>query len=209
MKTLKEFETGDGAHCGLADWYPDKRGALLSALVSKQPFSTGWYGSKKEIASANITFDGKTLRVEASVSDDFDTQGRGVVEARWTKDLAKVEKHVYAAWDEAERDQKANRVYMGFKVLARKKVYSTYHGGDPVGKAKLATVWCETYIRNDSDGLERPPGDYYHKWGWQGECKIPKAVRDKLEDYALSYRAGKLGKRRVGKWTIMPWEEEK
>lgn len=47
----------------------------------------------------------------------------------------------------------------------------------------------------------------YHKWGWQGECKIPKSVREKLEDHACSYRS--KGKITVGKWTIQPWEEAK
>ena len=214
MKTLKEFETGDGSHCGLADWYPDKRKALQVALTARKPFTTGWYCSKKEIASACITFDNlvevtQQLRIEVSVSDDFDTPGKGVVVAKWTKDLAKVEKHVYAAWGKAGCEQKANRVYTGFKVLTRKRVHSTYASGKPVGKARLATVWCETYIRMDSDwcDLDKPPGDYYHKWGWQGGCKIPKAVREKLEDYACSYRNGKAASLTVGKWTIQPWEE--
>ena len=211
---IATFQSGDGAHCGLADWYPDKEKALTTALekFSKRGsgFDTGWYSSKKEIASARIYTDAKPplpgLYVEVSVSDDFDTPGSGgayVPEAT----LEGIRKAIYAAWDGAEADQKANRVYTGFKVLTRKKVHSTYHGGDPVGKARLAMVWAETYIRNDSDGLDEPPGDSYPNWGWQGDCQIPKAIRDKLEDYACAYRKGKPASFTVGKWTIEPWEE--
>lgn len=196
----------------MADWYPEKRVALQAALKARIPFTTGWYSSKKEIASACITGNADAVTpvidIEVRVSDDFDTPGKGSLQVRWTENLVTVANGIYAAWDEAERDQKENRVHTGFKVLTRKKVHSTFHGGRPVGKARLSTVWSETYIRNDSNGLTKPPGDYYPNWGWQGDCKIPKAIRDKLERYAESYRKGKRKKLTVGKWTIEPWEVE-
>ena len=54
MKQLNAFQNGDGAHCGLSDWYSDGRAELEQALKEKIPFDTGWYSSKKEIASARI-----------------------------------------------------------------------------------------------------------------------------------------------------------
>ena len=54
MKQLNAFQNGDGAHCGLTDWYPDGHAELEQALKEKIPFDTGWYSSKKEIASARI-----------------------------------------------------------------------------------------------------------------------------------------------------------
>ena len=78
MKQLEAFQLGDGAHWGLSDWYSDGRAELEQALKEKVPFDTGWYSSKKEIASARIfSEDGVKIKVQASVSDDFDTEGRG------------------------------------------------------------------------------------------------------------------------------------
>ena len=49
---------GDGSHHGLTNWYPKVEAAIVEALAAGQPFTTGWYGSKKEIASARITYTG-------------------------------------------------------------------------------------------------------------------------------------------------------
>ena len=54
MKLLNEFSRGDGAHCGLADWYPEQEAALKAALKAHAAFDTGWYSSKKQIASARV-----------------------------------------------------------------------------------------------------------------------------------------------------------
>ena len=58
---LDVFKSGDGAHCGLTDWYADKEAALKAALESSLPFDTDWYASKKEIASARISSDGANV----------------------------------------------------------------------------------------------------------------------------------------------------
>ena len=54
---LEAFQSGDGAHCGLTDWYLDGQVALLLMLRQGPDvvWTTGWYGSKKEIASGCIT----------------------------------------------------------------------------------------------------------------------------------------------------------
>ncbi len=210
---IPEFQSGDGAHCGLADWYPEKEKALAAALATGKPFDTGWYGSKKEIASARVySPDGRRVCVEASVSDDFDTEGVGSAEVRGKPTLEKISEAIYKAWDEAEECQKGNRAYIGFKVLARKRVYGSYVGGKPQGEGRMADSWVETLILPQGDGcyFDRPPGDSYHQWGWQhdGE-KIPKATRDQLDDWAQDYRDGnaKGDSLTVGKWTIKPWND--
>ncbi len=68
----------DGSHWGLHDWYPEIEAGIKKALKRKTPWTTGWYSSKKEIASARLEFDGHTITAEVSVSDDFDTPGRGL-----------------------------------------------------------------------------------------------------------------------------------
>ena len=75
---FSELRNDDGAHGGLSDWYEEHEAALKAALDAHAPFDTGWYSSKKEIASARIrSDDGVRIKVDASVSDDFDTDGRG------------------------------------------------------------------------------------------------------------------------------------
>lgn len=134
----------DGAHCGLADWYPEIEKGIQEALDSGMPFTTGWYGSKKEIASACITGDGRTISCEVSVSNDFDTNGLGEKIIPHTMDLELVRKAIYAAWDEAEEDQKNNETVEMFVV------------GEigPDGKRKN---WIETYLMDCSDFPEDCP----------------------------------------------------
>ncbi len=212
QEKIKEFETGDGAHCGLADWYPNKEAALRKAIAAKGPFTTGWYGSKKEIASACISRGPTGIYViETSVSDDFDTPGNGTrvfkCKEGSTVDqiIERIKKEIYPAWDAAEEDQKENRLYTGFKVLHNVKHHSVYYGHEPQGKATIALGWVETYIRNEDDTgmLETPPGDNYHRWGWQMDRSMPKAIRARLERFALSWREGLT----VKGWTIEPWKD--
>ena len=54
MKKLEAFQHGDGAHCGLSDWYEEGEAELTAVITERVPFDTGWYSSKKEIASARI-----------------------------------------------------------------------------------------------------------------------------------------------------------
>lgn len=208
------FASGDGAHCGLGDWYPEKEKALARAIRSGKPFDTGWYGSKKEIASARIYSDGKTVQVEASVSDDFDTPGMGIAQVFGAApvSLEQVREAIYRAWDEANDNQSDNRMYVGFSILRRTIRYGMYSGGKPVGKGHRAESWVETLIlpTGESELFDSPPGDNYHKWGFQGEEPIPAKVKEKLEDWARDYSYGnaKGDKLTVQKWTIKPWEND-
>lgn len=202
MNTLEAFTHGDGAHCGLSDWYPEKEAALKAAVDAHQPFDTGWYASKKEIASARISSDGNTILIEVFVSDDFDTSGDASREIReWS--LKAIEKAISAAWDEAETDRKGNAPYVGFRV-------------------ERNGVWEETYLVGWDETLQ-PPGDNYHWWGWQydstgfdalgGEIGIPHpdiplpAVAA-FENWANNWNSETNEKSlRIGRWEIHPWSE--
>lgn len=181
----------DGSHRGLSDWYPEIEQGIQEALNRgpRADWTTGRWGSKHEIASAEITCIDGTLYIAASTSDDFDTEGVGRLEIPHTTDIEKVKEAVDEAWNLADEDRKQNREYRGFSVLK----------GGPGGS------WVETYIANFSEwGSDSPPGDNYHEWGWQGECKIPREVREKLEDWAIQNPDSKETFTYKG-WTIRPW----
>jgi hypothetical protein len=202
MNTLEAFGSGDGAHWGLSDWYPEQEAALKQALEARQPFDTGWYSSKKEIASARISSpDGKTIRVEASVSDDFDTPGQHEEDiTSWT--LEAVAEALSVAWSGAEENRKDNQDYVGYSIL---------HHAD--GRSS----WVETFLGCVSTwGDSVPPGgDHYQWWGWQhdeeGEganCTypgIPASTAEAFENFARDLKTGSL---RIGDWEIQSWDKE-
>ena len=176
--TIEAFKSGDGAHCGLSDWYPDKEKALSVALKSGKPFDTGWYSSKKEIASARIySDDGESVTVEVSVSDDFDTEGGGSASVSSPASLEQVRDAISRAWGEAEDDQKENQQYAGYSVLhystaipGWRKMDNVYPREKRKRYARKQAQWVETYLVDTSDwGAESPPGDEYHFWGWQSD----------------------------------------
>lgn len=193
METLEAFRRGDGAHRGLSDWYPENEAALKAALDAHKPFDTGWYGSKHEIASARIwSTDGVTIQTEASVSDDFDTNGSGTRSTtEWTLDS--VSDAVDAAWDDADEDRKDNEPYIGFSVH------------DSTG------AWVETYILSVGE-YDTPPGDNYHWWGWQHDevhdvgiphPGIPEDAVAAFEKFAY----GDQKELTVNGWTIRRWRD--
>lgn len=201
MKKLNFAARGDGSHCGLSDWYPENEAALQAALDAHQPFDTGWYASKKEIATARIySEDGIKIKVEVSVSDDFDTEGLGYSSTdRWNLD--DVSNEVSAAWTKAEEDQEDNQPFEGFSV-----------GRDG--------AWEETLILPAGwDEHLQPPGDNYHWWGWQhDEAKegvgvpdpeIPLPAVAAFERWANKWALGdaKENSMTIGRWTIRPWRE--
>ena len=212
MKKLEAFTRGDGAHWGLTDWYPENEAALAAALADGAPFDTGWYSSKKEIASARIySFEGKVIRVEASVSDDFDTPGRGSVTASEAT-LAAVAEAVTQAWEDAEADRDANQTYEGFSVLH----HQTMH---PEGMPLVSCV--DTYLVNIGWGEDlSPPGDNYFWWGWQHDGAddtvgvphpdIPVETVKEFEKFANDWAFGrsKHHTMRVGDWEIRAWRKE-
>ena len=195
MQTLEAFQRGDGAHRGLSDWYPENEAALKAALDARQPFDTGWYGSKHEIASARIwSNEGELIHVDVSVSDDFDTNGSGQSYTEiWT--LEAVAKAIDAAWDEANEDRKASELYVGFSIH------------DSTG------AWIETYILS-AGGYDTPPGDHYHWWGWQHDEKdeigiphpdIPADAVETFEAYATT--GDWSAPLTVSGWTIRKWKD--
>jgi hypothetical protein len=186
----------DGSHCGLTDWYDSLESAIVAALARgrKAAWTTGWYASKKEIASARITCAGGEITAEVSVSDDLDTEGHGEVTIPYTKNLDKVRAAIHAAWDEAGETQKDNRLYYGFSVGREGQ-------------------WEFTIILPAGEGhhMETPPGDNYHRWGWQevedGEdhpAVIPANVAKLLLDWATDCDEGEAT---FGGWTVRMWED--
>lgn len=158
--------------------------------------------------------DGKRVLVEASVSDDFDTPGMGtaMVTCGGTPTLESVRQAIYRAWDEANDDQKGNRQYAGFSILRNTIRYAVYSGGKPQGKGRRGTSWVETLIlpAGDVEMIGAPPGDNYHKWGFQGEESIPTKHKDAMESWANKRISGqRKGKSfKSGKWTIKPWSDQ-
>lgn len=196
MKTLKAFVAGDGSKWGLTDWYEEKQKALVRAIKRGKPFDTGWYASKKEIASGRVYCDGKLITVEASVTDDFDTPGRAQVSFKRPFSLKKTIAAMEAAYDMARQDRKNNQVYRGYSILKN-------------------GVWVETYLVNCSE-YDTPPGDFYYFWGWQsGEhtdgakpdpaLRIPAKTRKAFEAFAHSMKDGSL---QMAKWEIHNWDDE-
>jgi len=171
----------DGAHRGVDDWYEPLEHALKNALKRKLPWTTGWYGSKHESMSANITYVGDNdLLVEVSVSDDFDTPGRGSATIAYdTATLDSIREALEQASDEAEESRKDNRQHALFCVGKR-------NGRKHRGHKRIN--WIYTYVANVGD-MDEPPGDNYHKWGWQESLKgIPKADRLKLTQGIESFQ---------------------
>jgi hypothetical protein len=200
MKKLKSFQQGNGAHCGLSDWYDDNEAELRAALDAGQPFDTGWYSSKKEIASARIrSEDGVTIDVEVFVSDDFDTEGRGCVSTQaWT--LSHVADAIGIAWADADEDQKGNAPYVGFSLMKDGQC-------------------IEYYLLSDGT-YDLPPGDCYHWWGWQHDedsswhgqgvppPDLPLPAAAAFENWAKRWMYGdtKEASCVIGAWSLQPWE---
>jgi len=162
----------DGAHCGLGDWYLEIEEGIQNALNQgpDHRWTTGWYASKKEIASANISNDQGKLCIQVSVSDDFDTPGMGECIIDHSTDLEKIRETIYEAWDDAEFNRKENQTYVGWSILKDGS-------------------WIETYIQQSAEGFyhEFPPGDYYHQWGFQEEYDLPDDVKEAIEDFIQSW----------------------
>jgi len=194
-----ECMSSHGAHCGLGDWYKEIEEGIQAALNQGPDYewTTGWYSSKKEIASACITHAEGGICIEVSVSDDLDTPGLGTQIIQHTTDIERIREAIYEAWEEAEVDQKGNRLYVGYSVHD-----ATENGG-----------WVETYIR-PSDALmwdyEQPPGDNYHQWGFQDESEIPESeipddVKEKLAEWASDNDFGEFT---YGDFTIKAWDKK-
>lgn len=197
MKKLEAFQQGDGAHCGLSDWYEDGEQQLAAALAEHTPFDTGWYSSKKEIASARIwSEDGVKIKIEVCVSDDFDTEGRGYESTEeWTTDA--IQTCISTAWGKADADKEDNAPYVGFSLM---------HNGQCI----------EYYLLGDGT-YDTPPGDHYYWWGWQHDedkdgqgvppPDLPLPAAAAFENWAQRWAYGQIKEAScvIGAWEIKPW----
>jgi hypothetical protein len=193
-KRLEAFENGDGAKWGISDLYDDKAKALTKALKSKKDFTTGWFGSKKEIVSGNVTRTGDVLSVKVSVSDDFDTEGLGEVFFIEPKNkgtsLAQVKKALDEAWQKATENQQENSIVRLWSIHT------------PKGN------WVETYVQCIGEyewAYDSPPGDNYHEWGWQHDgARLTQKTRDKMEEafFELGHSSEEEVKAKVGRYTL-------
>lgn len=170
MTTLSLGAGLDGAKWGISDWYDDAEKAIREALDKAgdiYPWTTGWYASKKEVVSGCITSqDGKIL-CQASVSDDFDAEGRGEIEIDWTDDLDIIREALDKAYGLAKENMMENRELAAYAIISPKN------------------SWVETYLTDQSDfAAETPPGEHYNQWGFQGEAdeeSLPTATAKRIE----------------------------
>ena len=180
MKQIK-ITTSDGSHHGLTDWYPTLEKDIKSCMAGKGDFTTGWYSSKKEIASANITRIKGVYQIQVSVSDDFDTEGLCIASYDKIKTLDALRQAIDKTWDGAEENRRENKTYVGWSIGLRS-------GKKHRGKNRIS--WIETYIQctDGSDEYDIPPaGDYYHKWGFQGDTKISRDIKKRIESIIHGY----------------------
>lgn len=188
----------DGAHCGLGDWYPEIEKGIKKALSRgpKYRWTTGWYSSKKEIASAQIQCSDGKISVEVSVSDDFDTPGVSRQEREFTKNLEEIRDAIYSCWDDAIDNQRDNLIVQGFSIYTKKRK----------GKKEFI-LWVETYLTPIGDGhtLDGPPGDNYESWGFQGEGVIPAEIKKKLAKWAEEWIIHQKESLSYKGFTIKPW----
>jgi hypothetical protein len=190
MKNILDgVKSGDGAHCGLTDRYPDIEAALESALATTDAWTTGWYSSKKAIATCRITRVGELITVEVIVSDDLDTEGLASITINEST-IEAIDNAITEAWELAEQDQKANRDYTGYSIID-------------------GIRWIETYIQQRNDGwmMDEPPGDNYHQWGFQNEGNLTDEEKEAIEDMIESNDWETDKEVTVGKYTVKVWND--
>lgn len=193
---------GDGSKWGVSDWYEDLESEIVACLAKGKDFSwtTGWYASKKEVQSACITCEGGTITCEALCSDDLDQEGRASRTFPFTQDLDVIREALDNAADEAEGDRADTACYLGYAIYGNCKPKGLQQG----------EWWVETYLFPVGDGCEMdaPPGDNYHKWGWQHEdSKMPPRVRRRLEKWITRHAMGDTKQKQFtcDGWRVKPW----
>ncbi len=189
--TSLDFGGGDGSKWGISDWYERLEAAIQAALDRgvEHDWTTGWYSSKKELATGRITKQGNVILCEATQDDDFDTDGQGSVEIPYTTDIEAVREAMDRAHALAEQDRDEKAVYMGFSILDAKGFR------------------IDTYLVPTATGhyMESPPGDNYDSWGWQGDAEIPKDVMDALSAWADDVANHDEDQFSYGGFTIRRW----
>lgn len=189
----EKFNNGDMTKWGASDFYSDKREEILAAVSSGLSFDTGWGACKKEILSSRIVCLGDSFVCKVSVCDDFDTNGHAGLTALRGVSHEDTMINIGTALDNASglalEDQKNNREYRGF----------TIHNEQG--------SWVETYIQDTGGwGNEYPPGDNYAEWGFQGDSEIPEDVKEKMEEWIVSYPPNGSFLKLEG-WRVSPWDD--
>lgn len=194
--------SGDGAKWGVSDWYDEVRHAIEQELAKgpRHKWTTGWYSVKKEIQAGLILCENGTITCEASVRDDFDTEGYGKRSLAFATDLDAIAAALDDALEQAEQERESNECYIGYKVMGKCRRHGAR--GHYMG-------WVETYIMPAGEGaeLESPPGDHYRQWGWQGERELPKDVARRLESWIVRHAHGATKQKQFTckGFTVMPW----
>jgi hypothetical protein len=155
-------KAGDGAHWGVDEPYPEVIEELMRAIDSGLDFDTGWYSSKKEIESGRVERRGDVMWASVSVSDDFDNEAVGEADFPFAdlvgKDSDERMKVIGAALDAARdmaRDSQRDNESAAMYCIGR-------------DEGPGARRWTFTFLRDVSGhGFDAPPGDSYHRWGFQ------------------------------------------
>lgn len=210
--------TCDGSHWGITDWYEDIENALLAVLESGEDFDTGWYASKKEIWSGRVSLSGATFTLQASCSDDFDTEGRGSFKLEVDPSeppeamLERIRGGLDQALEEAETNRRDNQVYAGWSV-------------GQLNDDGTRLNWLYTYIQPLGEGhhYDEPPGGNYFHWGWDDQDPeeegiaeewaegngqkypdLPDDIREAFEEFILSYGGESM---ELNGWYCRSWAE--
>jgi len=149
-------------------------------------WTTGWFSSKHELGSGRVTHQpGGRIAAEVSVTDDFDTQGIGIVTdvdvSGFTPEFAleNIRGALEQALADAVVDQTENRTVELYTVGRQVRL-----DGAPAGPR-----WEQTYLVDTGPfPTDVPPWDSYHRWGWADveddsdlDELIPPATREALE----------------------------
>jgi len=158
METISP--SGDGTKWGPSDFYEEVEQAIKAALAKgpSHTWATGWLACKKEICSTKLECANGSIIAQVSVSDDFDTEGLGISVIPYTQNWDAILKAINEAADKASRDKKENSPVRLYAV------------GKYCHKTKSRKNWQFTYLVPcgiNADFYDQPPGDYYHRWGWQ------------------------------------------
>jgi hypothetical protein len=151
---------GDGTKWGASDFYENIEQAIKNALAKgpSHTWETEWLACKKEICSTKLECANGSIIAQVSVSDDFDTEGLGISAVPYTQNWDAILKAIDEAADKASRDKEGNSLVLLYAV------------GKYCCKTKSRKNWQFTYLVPcgiNADFYDQPPGDYYHRWGWQ------------------------------------------
>jgi hypothetical protein len=115
--------------------------------------------------------------------------------------VEQLRKAISAAWDEALKNKRDNEVYAGYSI-------GTRSGKNHRGRKR--ENWQFTYLVNISGlDMDFPPGDNYHKWGWQEDTRYmekwtPALTQEQRDELVRGMIRGEQ-KVFVGPWVAEAW----